>query len=106
MVTGFPPYDMPTREDERFDIICHGDLMRQLQAWDSKYCMMPLLCLSCRVESNVFFHHYPLLVHLSEEAGDLLQWMLAPNPADRPSLSQVMMHEWVVRGEIHPPNSF
>ena len=37
MVTGFPPYDMPTREDERFDIICHGDLMRQLQAWDSKY---------------------------------------------------------------------
>ena len=37
MVTGFPPYDMPTREDERFDIICHGDLVRQLQAWDSKY---------------------------------------------------------------------
>ena len=37
MVTGFPPYDMPTREDERFEIICHGELMRQLQAWDSKY---------------------------------------------------------------------
>ena len=40
MVTGFPPYDMPTREDERFDIICHGDLMRQLQAWDSKCILM------------------------------------------------------------------
>lgn len=36
MVTGFPPYDIPTREDDRFDIICQGGLMRQLQAWESK----------------------------------------------------------------------
>ena len=35
MVTGFPPYDMPSVEDERFEIICNCDLMRQLQAWDS-----------------------------------------------------------------------
>lgn len=35
MVTGFPPYDMPVREDERFDVICSGDLMRQLRDWDS-----------------------------------------------------------------------
>jgi hypothetical protein len=37
MVTGFPPYDIPTTEDERYDIICQGGLMRQLRAWDSKY---------------------------------------------------------------------
>merc|ERR1719401_1928842 len=60
MVTGFPPYDMPVREDERFDIICSGDLMRQLQDWD---------------------------IYLSEEVGDLLQWMLSPNPRDRPNLA-------------------
>jgi len=78
MVTGFPPYDIPTREDERFEIICNGDLMRQLQAWD---------------------------IYLSEEAGGLLQWMLSPNPEHRPSLAQVMLHDWVMNGEIHPPNT-
>jgi hypothetical protein len=36
MVTGFPPYDIPCREDERFEIIFQGGLTRQLQAWDSK----------------------------------------------------------------------
>lgn len=36
MVTGFPPYDMPAREDERFQIICNGDLMKQLEAWESE----------------------------------------------------------------------
>lgn len=43
-------------------------------------------------------------VYLSEEAGDLLQWMLSPNPKDRPSLAQVMLHEWVVNGDVHPPH--
>jgi serine/threonine protein kinase len=42
-------------------------------------------------------------IRLSEEVGDLLQWMLSPNPIDRPSLAQVMMHDWVIRGEIRPP---
>lgn len=37
MLTGFPPYDLPTRQDERFDIICSGELMNQLQAWESKF---------------------------------------------------------------------
>lgn len=36
MLTGFPPYDAPIREDDRFDIICHGELVRQLDAWESK----------------------------------------------------------------------
>ncbi|KAL7537376.1 hypothetical protein ACHAXR_007783, partial [Thalassiosira sp. AJA248-18] len=77
MVTGFPPYDIPTREDERFEIICSGELRRQLQDWD---------------------------IFISEEAGGLLQWMMSPNPEDRPTLEQVMLHEWVVNGEVHPPN--
>ncbi|KAL3777795.1 hypothetical protein HJC23_003568 [Cyclotella cryptica] len=78
MVTGFPPYDMPAKEDERFQIICNGDLMKQLEAWE---------------------------IYISEEAGHLLQWMLSPNPEDRPTLSQVMLHEWVVDGAIEPPTS-
>ena len=36
MLTGFPPYDVPSVEDERFEIICNGDLTRQLEAWDSE----------------------------------------------------------------------
>jgi len=76
MVTGFPPYDTPSREDERFEIICQGGLMSQLRAWE---------------------------IRLSEEVGDLLQWMLSPNPIDRPSLAQVMMHDCVIRGEVRPP---
>ena len=36
MVTGFPPYDLPAREDERFRIICRGELMKQLEAWESE----------------------------------------------------------------------
>lgn len=76
MVTGFPPYDIPTTEDERYDIICQGGLMRQLRAWD---------------------------IHLSDEVGNLLQWMMSPNPVNRPTLEQVMLHDWVVRGEVVPP---
>jgi len=77
MLTGFPPYDIPAREDERFDIICSGDLVRQLHAWE---------------------------VYVSEEAGHLLQWMLTPEPEARPTLAQVMRHEWVVNGEVQPPH--
>lgn len=100
MVTGFPPYDMPAREDERFQIICNGDLMKQLQAWESEcslhsYCFFDLLCELTFIA--------PSLVNISESCGDLLQWMLQPNPRDRPTLSQVMLHEWVVEGDIEPP---
>jgi len=77
MLTGFPPYDIPAREDERFDIICSGDLVRQLHAWE---------------------------VYVSEEAGHLLQWMLTPEHEARPTLAQVMRHEWVVNGEVQPPH--
>jgi hypothetical protein len=46
MVTGFPPYDMPAREDERFQIICNGDLMKQLEAWESTYMNPTILFVS------------------------------------------------------------
>ena len=49
---GFPPYDMPTREDDRFDIICSGDLMRQLQAWDST-CILLIQLFFCYHPSNL-----------------------------------------------------
>lgn len=42
-------------------------------------------------------------VHLTEEAGNLLQWMLMPNPYDRPTLAQVMWHDWVANEEVQPP---
>ena len=46
MVTGFPPYDMPSREDERFQIIYNGDLMKQLEAWESE-CLLFFTCVGC-----------------------------------------------------------
>lgn len=49
------------------------------------------------------YRHQFLTVHISEPCGQLLQWMLQPNPKDRPTLSQVMLHEWVVDGDIEPP---
>ncbi|KAL7443754.1 hypothetical protein ACHAXM_009037 [Skeletonema potamos] len=76
MVTGFPPYDIPTVEDARFEIISRGDLMSQLRCWE---------------------------IYLSDEIGHLLQWMLRPKPEDRPTLKQVMMHDWVINGEVMPP---
>ena len=53
------------------------------------------------METHVLYMYFS--VHISEQVGNLLQWMLSPNPADRPTLSQVMLHEWVVDGEIEPP---
>ena len=51
MLTGFPPYDMPTRQDDRFEIICSGKLMRQLQAWESE-CLIVYVCiLILKIES-------------------------------------------------------
>ena len=70
-----------------------------------------LLLLSTRYSCVVIFPNvlsasfYPptTTVHLSDEAGNLLQWMMQPNPVDRPTLEQVMLHDWVVRGEVVPP---
>ena len=45
MVTGFPPYDLPAVEDERFRIIARGELGRQLEAWESELLLLLLLWL-------------------------------------------------------------
>jgi len=76
MLTGFPPYDHATLSDQRFEIIVDGQLMDQLHQWD---------------------------IHLSEEAGKLLQSMLRLNPRDRLTLADVMAHPWVVDENVTPP---
>ena len=51
MVTGFPPYDTPSREDERFETISQGGLMNQLQAWESTFAIgVDVCCISFAVD--------------------------------------------------------
>jgi serine/threonine protein kinase len=76
MLTGFPPYDQANRTDVRFDLIVSGRLMEQLVNWD---------------------------IHLSEEAGDLMQKMLLLHPRDRLSLAEVMTHPWVTHDNVQAP---
>lgn len=76
MITGFPPYDQASPTDQRFLQIVSGSLLQQLDAWE---------------------------VTISPEAGDLLQKMLQLNPRNRLTLSQVMLHPWVVCDDIMPP---
>jgi serine/threonine protein kinase len=77
MLTGFPPYDQANRTDVRFELIVSGRLMEQLRNWD---------------------------IHLSEEAGDLMQSMLQYNPRDRLNLSEVMNHPWVTSENVQAPS--
>ena len=76
MLTGFPPYDLPERADQKFDLIVNGNLVWQLERWD---------------------------IHLTQDAGDLLQSMLKLDPRDRLTLAEVMTHPWVVNGEALLP---
>mmetsp|Transcript_29257 Transcript_29257/g.44923 ORF Transcript_29257/g.44923 Transcript_29257/m.44923 type:complete len:411 (+) Transcript_29257:625-1857(+) len=76
MLTGFPPYDNATIADQRFELIVNGRLVEQLGNWD---------------------------IHLSKDAGKLLQSMLTLAPSERPTLAQVMAHPWVVNGPEQAP---
>lgn len=76
MLTGFPAYDQASRVDQRFDLIVNGNLVRQLEEWG---------------------------IHLSPDAGELLQSLFQLNPKDRPTLAEVMSHPWVVNGETQGP---
>lgn len=76
MLTGFPPYDQASRTDQRFDLIIRGHLMKQLSSWG---------------------------IHLSAEAGDLMQKMLMLDPKDRLTLAQILSHPWVADGDAQPP---
>ena len=76
MLTGFPPWDQPSRADQKFNIIVSGNLVRQLRDWG---------------------------INLSQDAGDLLQSMLQLDPRDRLTLADVMSHPWVIDGEAYAP---
>jgi serine/threonine protein kinase len=76
MLTGFPGYDQASRADKRFDLIVNGNLTKQLEEWQ---------------------------IHLSADAGELLQSMMQLDPRDRLTLAEVMAHPWVVNGEVQGP---
>lgn len=76
MLTGFPPYDNATTADQRFDLIISGRLVEQLGNWD---------------------------IHLSDDAGNLMQQMLNIEPSERLTLAQIMAHPWVANGPEQPP---
>jgi serine/threonine protein kinase len=65
MLTGFPGYDQASRADKRFDLIVNGNLTKQLEEWQ---------------------------IHLSADAGELLQSMMQLDPRDRLTLAEVMAH--------------
>merc|ERR1712071_626019 len=62
MITGFPPYDHPSMNDQRFEIIVQGHLLEQLRNWE---------------------------IEISTEAGDLLQSMFRMDPRERLTLAKV-----------------
>ena len=76
MLTGFPPYDQASMTDQRFALIVGGRLVDQLISWD---------------------------IHLSPEAGDLLQRMLRLHPRDRLTLAETMAHPWITDGLVEGP---
>ena len=39
---------------------------------------------------------------ISDAAKDLTQWMLSPNPSDRPSAAEVMAHRWNKQAPVAP----
>jgi serine/threonine protein kinase len=76
MLTGFPPYDMANRTDQRFELIIQGRLMEQLRKWE---------------------------INISDDAGSLLQSMLQFDPRQRLTLAQVLAHPWVIADEVEAP---
>ena len=69
MLVGLPPFELASRDDPRFRLICRGGLHQLVERWQRP---------------------------ISPEAIDLLQNMLRENPRDRLSLFQVMNHPWCV----------
>jgi len=69
MLTGVPPFELPTSNDMRFKMVNSGGLAEMLRMWN---------------------------ISISDGAVDLLQKMLVREPAKRLTLSGVMAHPWVV----------
>lgn len=76
MITGFPPYDHPSMNDQRFEIIVQGHLVEQLRNWE---------------------------IEMSTEAGDLLQSMLRMDPRERLTLAKVVQHPWFRDNNVQAP---
>jgi len=72
MLVGCVPFEMATEEDVRFRQISRGGLEQLLHCWGKS---------------------------VSPEATDLLQKMLLANPRQRPSLSEIQDHPWIL-GEV------
>mmetsp|Transcript_12561 Transcript_12561/g.16494 ORF Transcript_12561/g.16494 Transcript_12561/m.16494 type:complete len:337 (+) Transcript_12561:127-1137(+) len=68
MLTGVPPFEVPSTIDQRFRMVNRGGLAEMLRMWD---------------------------IHISDEAADLLQGMLRMNQSDRFTLTQILEHPWV-----------
>jgi serine/threonine protein kinase len=67
MLVGLPPFELASRDDPRFRLICRGGLGQLVEHWQRP---------------------------ISQDAIDLLQNMLQEDPRDRLSLFQVMDHPW------------
>jgi serine/threonine protein kinase len=77
MLTGVPPWDHATDNDERYRYISNGYLEPMLMQWN---------------------------MGLSNQSMDLLQRMLFKNPQDRLSLRQVLAHPWMAGDVTLPPD--
>jgi len=70
MLTGVPPFELPSMVDQRFRMVNSGGLAEMLRMWD---------------------------IRVSEGAAHLLQGMLRADPARRLSLEEVLAHPWVTQ---------
>lgn len=65
---GFPPIERACDDDVRYNYLTQGRLCELLDHWD---------------------------VRLSAEVVDLIELILRPEPADRPSVQQIWQHRWM-----------
>lgn len=78
LLTGIPPVESATPLDPRYRKIANGGMASMLAHWG---------------------------IDLSREAVDLMTQMLKPNPIDRLTTSQILMHPWIRIGasDLSPP---
>ena len=69
-LAGVPPVERATNDDKRFRLICNGKLRAMVKAWG-------------------------LLPKFGEEAMDLVEKLLVPDPEQRLNIEQVLAHSWL-----------
>lgn len=67
-LTGVPPVDKATPEDERYNMICENKLAEMLNTWG---------------------------IELGPAVVDLIQNILQPDPMRRPTLQDILQHPWM-----------